>query len=319
MENFQADVHTLDPLFRFLVESEPAFDVHQRDRRGRTLLMQSKGQPRQIYEELLRLGSDIKALDRDANTVLHHFFWNNVRPSVLPGTLLNGGEILALLIQAGAGPQATNRHGKRPQHCHDFLTDPFNPLTNIYKLATLAIWHEALRICGLSGSECCDCPTHLENDIPLHDSGSACQSYPDGFNGSLQFNNFEEEMSAALRRWDKSAMQNFYQAKGRHASPDSEVWGQYWEDWDMMIHVTIFKLQIRQKNKHPDAHMNPIQSGEDRLKGGGEDNLEGDETQISDEIRNVTSELSAQDINSEIWESSSSTSSEEGWESAPEM
>ena len=323
MENFQADVHPLDSLFRFLVESDPAFDVHQRDRRGRTLLMQTSGQPRQIYEELLRLGSDVKAVDGDGNTVLHHFFWNNVgqiRHNVLPGALLNGGEILALLIQAGADPQAINRFGQRPQDYHGFSTDPSSPLITIHKLAILAIWHEALRICGLSGSEYCDCPAHRGSNITLHDSDSACQSCPDSFNGSLRFDTFEEEMSAALRRWDKNAAQEFYQGNSSHVPPDPGFWDRFWEEWDETIHEVLTQLQIRQKNINPDAHTDPIQLIEDRLKDGGEDDLERDETQISDGIHNITSKISSQDIDSvEAWKNSSSTSSEEGWESAPEM
>ena len=323
MENFQADVHPLDSLFRFLVESDPAFDVHQRDSRDRTLLMQTRGQPRQIYEELLRLGSDVKAVDRDGNTVLHHFFWNHVGQivyKVLHGALLNGGEILALLIQAGADPQAINRFGQRPQDYHGFSTDPSNPLVTIHRLATLAIWHEALRTCGLSGSEYCDCPAHRGSNITLHDSASACQSCPDRFTGSLRSDTFEEEMSAALRRWDKIAAQEFYQGNGSHVPPDPGLWGRYWEEWDEKIHEILTQLQIRQKKINPDTHTDPIQPIEDRLKDGGEDDLERDETQISDGIHNVASKISSQDIDSvKAWETSSSISSEEGWESAPEM
>ena len=318
MENFQADIHPLDSLFRYLVENDPAFDVHQRDCWGRTLLMQTCGQPRKIYKELLQLSRDADALDKDRNTVLHHFFWNNYNPIRFGSNceaFLDGGDILALLIRAGADPQAMNRFGQRPQ---DDICSPFHVVSHldtIRKWINLAFWHEALRICGLSGSEYCDCPAHHGNNTSGHDSGLACQSCPDGLNESLRFNTFEEEMSAAFQRWDKNAAQEFCQRNGDDMPLDTE----FWEECDEMIHEVLSLLQSRQKDINPDAHTDPIQLIKDRFKDG-EDNLEGDETQISGEIRNLASRFSAQDIDSvDEWETSSSTSSEEGWESAAEM
>ena len=109
---------SLVSLSRFLVESDLLFELHQRNKCGATLLMQAIGKPRRIYEELIRLGADVKALDQFDSTVLHHFLINvfgvyNYDVSI--DVFLDGGEILALLVQAGVDPQATDRFGRRPQ------------------------------------------------------------------------------------------------------------------------------------------------------------------------------------------------------------
>lgn len=62
--------------------------------------MLARGQPRQIYEELIKLGADAKALDKCGGTVLHNFFRRMMEAQALSiptDAFLDGGEILALL------------------------------------------------------------------------------------------------------------------------------------------------------------------------------------------------------------------------------
>ena len=319
----QADDYPPVSLFRFITESDPSFDIHQRDIWGRTILMQPGIQYLQAYKELIRLGADAKAVDTNGSTSLHHFFMTNLEPirSNLYDALLDGGDILALLIQAGADPKAINRFGAVPR---DIIEAPyslhrFGYLRTVWKGINLAFWHQALRLCGLSGSTYCECSAHPRKKIPLHDFGYRCQPCLRGSAESLQFDTFEEEMSAALAKWDENAAQSIHVA--------GNVWVRQYEDrsndcchrLDVWVQKVLIELEARQKKAHSGIRADLSQVVGDRAKDVEERRPEREETQASNHTRNFRSNLATRESDvDEDWSTSSSIDSEDEWESAPE-
>ena len=231
-------------MFRFLVDNNPAFNINQREGEcNRTPIMLARNQPRQNYEELIRLGADAKTLDPLGNTVLHCVFQNrshDIYPSSDINSFLEGGEILALLIQAGADPLAANRFGDLPQDI--FRTSSWFPDKKVEKRIRTAIWHQALKICGLSGSKYCHCPVHHQEKIIQRDGESRLPSRRWERNGLLPYETFEEEMSAALRSWDKSVAQRKNTDNFR-----SESWNEIYDEHDKWIQKVLIKLQAGRK------------------------------------------------------------------------
>lgn len=106
--------------------------------------MLANGRPLSVYQELLKLGADPKALDYSGNTVLHHYFRN--LPSLYDGIekVLQGPSILRMLILAGANHRHVNRHGRLPHEMikpHPGLVFP----VSLHLAFANCIWHEALR------------------------------------------------------------------------------------------------------------------------------------------------------------------------------
>lgn len=167
MQSFKLTIKLSGSLFRSMNESDPSFDIHQRDWRGRTLL-HAKSQPRQTYEELIVLGTEAKALDGDGFTVLHHFFRNNLDATSLypcPDLFLDSGEILALLNKAGTDPQALKLLRKNAARRHSFPLGS-NLLGTIRKWINLAFRHQVLQICDLSRSRYSGCHAPHRNKMP---------------------------------------------------------------------------------------------------------------------------------------------------------
>ena len=274
----------------------------------------------QAYEELIRLGADAKAVDTNGSTVLHHYFMTNLVliRSHLYDAILDGGEILALLIQAGADPQAINRFGAVPR---DIIEAPyslhrFGYLGNIWKEINLASWHQALRLCGLSGSTYCDCSAHPRKKIPWHDFSCCCQPCKRGFAESLQFDTFEEEMSAALAKWDKNAAQSIHMAGNVWVRQNKDRSNDCCHRLDAWVQKVLVELQARQKKAHSDICANLSQAVEGRAKDAEEGRPEQEGTQAFNQTRNFRSNLATRE--SEGWSTSSSIDSEDEWESAPE-
>lgn len=61
-------------LFRLLAQDDISYSIRQRDSEGGSVLMYPRRQPLFVYQDLLNLGADAKALDHHGNTVLHHYF-----------------------------------------------------------------------------------------------------------------------------------------------------------------------------------------------------------------------------------------------------
>ena len=287
--------------------------------------MQTRGQYSQTYEELIRLGADAKAVDTDGYTVLHHYF-NNYLYSIdldpiglhSPGIFLDGGEILALLIQAGADPQAINRFGAMPQ---DIIEESFSGpsfLRSFWKGISLAIWHQALRLCGLSGSTYCNCLAHPRKNIPGHIC--RCQPCLRGSDKSFQFDTFEEEMSAALAKWDRNAAQSIHWTEHDWIRQDEDQWNNQLHRLDVWVQEVLIELQARQKKAHSRIRADLPQVAGDRPQDAEEGRPVREETQDSNQIGNLRSKLASQDSDlDEDWSTSSSIDSEDEWESAPEV
>lgn len=132
-----------DSAFHFFVKSDMLYDIHWRDCDGCTLLMIPKGPPLSVYQELLKLGADPKALDYSGNTVLHHYFRNLPLCDGIE-KVLQGPSILRTLILAGADHRHVNRHGRLPHEMVKSRPRLVYPVSLCLAFAN-CIWHEALR------------------------------------------------------------------------------------------------------------------------------------------------------------------------------
>ena len=282
-------------------------------------------QPLQIYVDLISLGADAKILDSYSNeTVLHYFFRQVCHESYpLPSieTFLEGGSILALLIQAGANPLVASRYEELPQDVSG--TCNYFPLRSVKKQVFLAFWHQALRICGLSGSKFCHCLAHHRTKILRRDAGPRSPSPRDGLDRLLPYDTFEEEMSAALRKWDKSvALRSGLDTMTKFIKDEDWVIREKICDrFDEWIQEVLIELQARQKKASSERNINvgPSVGGPSRRIE--EEDLESDETQSSDHLNvNRSVQITDGSDSDEDWETNSSSSSnhEENWESAPE-
>ena len=271
------------------------------------------------------LGPDVTVLDIRGQTVLHRFFrmiFSDPRKMVSIDIFLESGEIVALLIQAGADPLAADCYGVLPQDicspCSSF------PLRRVEERIFLAFWHQALRICDLSESKHCHCPAYKREKMPRQGSKTRFPRRRRGPHRSLPYATFEEEISAALRSWDKSVAQ-----RSNPGSADLEHYGLQ-EDWnercdrfDKWIQEVLIELQARQQKFSPERHANPSLSAEGSSKRPEKENLGSDEIQIFDPpIMEESFSLTHGSDSDEDWETISSSSSssidEEKWESAPE-
>ena len=310
---------SIESLFRLLVDNDPAFDINQQGGAlYRTPIMQARNQPLQVYEDLIKLGADAQALATSGLTVLHWFFMNMFSKLCLVSVdvFLDGGKILAFLIQAGADPQATDRIGKRPHNASRFFSN--FPLRRVEKRIRLAFWHQALQICGLSGSKYCDFPVHHGKKIPRHDADSHSSSRRRGLDRLQPYDTFEEEMSAALRSWDNSVAQR------KHlGSTDTwvETWNEQCDEYDKWIQKVLVELQARQKKASCERNLCVGPSVGDPSIRTRKEHLESDDMHSSEDIGRQTPALLTHETDSdEDWEtnSSNSSNSEENWESAPE-
>ena len=124
-------------------------DMHQRTIHGHSLLMVIYDKPLSVYQDLLELGADAKAIDYAGNTVLHHYFLGfryifdcNEKVSKCP-------DILKALILAGADHRHVNSHGRlAPEMIFESRHRMSYPLSIQFPLAR-CVWHEALRRSGL--------------------------------------------------------------------------------------------------------------------------------------------------------------------------
>ena len=232
-------------------------------------------------------------------------------------TFLGGGEVLALLIRAGADPLAADDFGQLPQDTNSKFTS--FPLPSVEKQIFLAFWHQALRICDLLESKYCHCLAHNPEKMPRQDINIRFPGRRRGFHESLSYDTFEEEMSAALRSWDKSVAQ-----RSDSSSFESKIRNVLCDALDEWIQGVLIELQIRQKKASSQKHVNASLSVD-----GPSDRTE-NKTFRSDMMRpcdnpniKVSPFLTHGSDSDETWETnsssgSSSSSSEEEWESAPE-
>ena len=232
-------------------------------------------------------------------------------------TFLEGGEILALLIQAGADLLAADDLGQLPQDM-SYMSTSF-PLPSVEKQILLAFWHQALRICDLLESKYCHCPAHhRKKKRARRDVGFGFLSRRPG----LFYDTFEEEMSAALRGWDKFIARKIPSSSANGKTyQNQEEWDRRCDRYDEWIQKVLIELQARQKKASSERHVNASPSVGEPSRRMEEDELESDEMESSDELSMIKSvPLTYESDSDEDWETSSSSSSnnEEEWESAPE-
>lgn len=314
-----AATHETKSLFRLLVDNDPEFNVNQREEWiDLPPILLASSQPLQIYMDLIRLGADVKTINTCADQTVFHSFFRNMSyviclfPSI--DTFLEGGEILALLIQAGADPLATDRFGVLPQDIRwEIVSSPFQ---SVHKQIFLAFWHQALRICDLSESSYCHCTAHNSEKMPRQDIKIRSPWRRRGFHRSLSYDTFEEEMSAALRSWDKSLVQRSDLGRASH-----RAWNQQCDRIDEWIQEVLIELQARQKKASSEGHLKASISVEGSSKRTKNNLSRSDKTQFSDQPNKKGSPFLTHGYDSDQdWEtiSSSSSNGEEEWESAPE-
>ena len=327
-------------MFRFLADNDPEFDINRRERHSNEPpILQARNQPLQTYVDLIELGADVKALTQSGDTVLHVFFrsmFSELWSIDTIDTFLEGGENLALLIQAGADPLAANHFGELPQDScrpilptHSGLDEKLDhlftsfPLPSVEKQIFLAFWHQALRICGLLGSKHCHCPAHNRDKMPRQDVKIRFPWRRRALHRSLPYDTFEEEMSAALRGWDKIAARETPLSSVNIVALDvQDYWDERCDRYDKWIQEVLIELQARQKKASSERNINANPSVKDPSRRMEEDDLNSDETQPSDLINADRSvEITNGTGSDENWETNSSSSnsdSEENWVSAPE-
>ncbi len=214
----------------------------------------------------------------------------------LPDTFLDGAEILALLIKAGADPQTLNRFGAMPQDVIEkpYSSDSFLPLRTIRKGINLAFWHQALRLCGLSGMTYCNCPAHRRKKIPWHEFSCHCQPCLRGLDESLQFDTFEEEMLAILAKWDRNAAQSIHLMENDWVRQYENRSNHSWHRLDVWIQKVKIELQARQKKSYSGIRADLSQVVGDHSQDAEEGQPKREETQAFNQIRNVRSNLPGQ-------------------------
>ncbi len=192
-------------------------------------------------------------------------------------------------------------------------------IRTIWKGINLAFWHEALRLCGLSGISYCNCSAHRREKIPGHEFSCHCQPCLRGLDESLQFDNFEEEMSAALAKWDRNAAQSIHLTENDWVRQYENRWNYSWHRLDVWVQKVKIELQARQEKAHSGIRADSSQVVGDRAKDAEDRQPKREETQVSNQIGNARSNLPTQESDlDEEWSTSSSTESEDEWESAPE-
>ena len=243
------------------------------------------------------------------------------QPLIPVDVFLDGAEIVALLIQAGVDPQATDRGGQRPE---EVSYNSCFPEKEVEKRIYTAIWHQALKNCGLSASKYCHCPVHHQEEMPRRDDNdSHSPSRRWGLDRSLPYETFEEEMTAAFRGWDKVGSRRGYPSGARFDMDGEELmsWDEHFDGLDEWIQEVLIQLQTRQNVTSSNlvaAAKKPAESHSERRS---RHNIERDEMQSSDHPKMKESVPLTQDSDSdEDWETNSSSSSNslENWESAPE-
>ena len=290
--------------------------------------MQAYGQPRHIYEELIELGADVKAVDAEGYTVLHHFFercscyrWPPYFPWPPPVDIfLEGGEIVASLIKAGADPLGFD--GKLPSGI--LYQNTFDYLGSIRDWINVAIWHQALRLCLLPRSKYCNCSKHYRKKKRCIDSRLDCTPCMGRHDRSMGCCTFEKEMSAALLRWDKdNAAQELQRTDVRERLlkllPRWSFWEALLDKWDKLIQEVLTELHARRERISSDIERHSAPSVIDRSKGTEQNISDADETQSFNPIHNTWSSSAILESNpDEDWETSDSSSSDDEWQSAPE-
>ena len=143
-----------------------------------------------------------------------------------------------------------------------------------------------------------------------------------GLDRLLPYEIFEEEMSAALKGWDKAGIRGSYPSGARFGR-DGELpgWGEQVDAFDEWIQEVLIEAQARQNRTSSKCTTAAGQPVESRSEGRNRDNFERDEMQSSDQFSmNRSVPLTHQSHSDEDWETNSSVSSngEEEWESAPE-
>ena len=314
-------------MFGLLINNDPSFDINQLSGVfDRTDIVFTRNHPLHVYEDLVRVGVATKALDRyeSGRTVMHHSFSNMFyaeQPLIPVDVFLDGAGIAALLTQAGADPQATDRGGHRPE---EVSYNSCFPEKEVEKRLYTAIWHQALKSCGLSASKYCPCPVHHQEEMfRRDDSNSHIPSRRWGLDRLLPYETFEEEMTAAFRGWDKDGSRRGY-PRGARSDMDGEElmsWEEHFDGFDEWIQEVLIQLQFRQKKASSQRHMNASLSDEGSSRSAENQVFRNDETQSSDHSNMKCSPfLAYESTSNEDWEtkSSSSSISEENWESAPE-
>ena len=154
--------------FHFLTKYDILYDINQRDRMGRTLLMNACGQPLSVHQELLKRGADIKALDHSGNNVLHHNFLNlqsidkQSDSGYMKYFILQGPSILRILILAGADHRHVNCHGHLPHGVFSACDDWGFPYP-VYTALANCVWLEALQRSGIDPT--CDAPIEASTKL----------------------------------------------------------------------------------------------------------------------------------------------------------
>ncbi|KAI9655992.1 MAG: hypothetical protein M1821_005053 [Bathelium mastoideum] len=163
-----SSIHPNDEtIIRLLIRSDPSFDLHQRDEEGRTLLMQARGPPLCVYDDLLKLGVDATVTDNEGNNALHCYFssFYDIFDHICHPLMLQGPDILTSLIQKGANPEQRNDTGQLPCEVYDETAyEREHPVSSIRLQLQAVIWSEALSRCGIENTP------HLFFLLPLQQS-----------------------------------------------------------------------------------------------------------------------------------------------------
>lgn len=313
---------------RLIKTNDPYIDMFQMNKIGQTLLMSLSGQPREFYSVMLELGADATARDRNSRTVLHYFMISFNQHSISLNQILEGGEILALLIHAGASPEGVDRFGHLPPKT-ELSLDPQDPIDSIILGLRLAVWHQGLRICGLDGPKYCSCDSHRPTTSKVNDRGFRSEARwvkTQTHVGTFKFATFEEELSVVLQKWDRERAESY--SDPNHTS-DFEAW--FINKFDTMVQELLCEVKSRLERLHLATTPTTSCPAEAYSRSARIRKLRSTVTQPKPKSKRAIRKRAfihgkSQDIHSlaeldGLWEdeeTSASDDSGDGWESAPE-
>ena len=173
--------------------------------------MNARSQPLFVFQELLKLGADAKALDHSGNTVLHHYFLElqsihlQLASGYITYFILQGPSRLRTLILAGADYRHVNCQGQLPHEVPPASTC-FSLPSSIYSALAKCVWLEALRRSDIDPAS--DAPIEASTKLQTYgeESSHCCLFHWRSLSSKqdrilLQTLAFEDQIIAVLESW----------------------------------------------------------------------------------------------------------------------